>query len=127
MSGQLRFGWVVGESAATKTSGDIVASGGTVEDARPHTTPGGGVADFEPLTMIVAVMAVVALAERIHAFVKDIHHNGLIIDKRTDPITIMEHPSSDRGKVLVIGADGESTFDLDDRPDLTDLLAQHLR
>jgi len=68
----------------------------------------------------VCSLAVAFLAERLSRFAKGLRHGGLIIDLRTDPVTVREEKSLDFGTVYVVSKDGLRQIS---KPESSDLLA----
>lgn len=128
-NGEVRFEWVVPDSASVATRGDLAGAGAALEGVdRPFAPPPEQEMDyaeaaFEPLIVIVGLIGLVHLAKQVLSFVKDTRHGGLIVDVRTESVQIRPHPSLDRGEILVLSPDGTQLFRRDAGPDLATLIS----
>ena len=124
MNDQVSFNWAVGASQREFLATDLTSQGAALADEPRRFEPPAkdkaayAQAAFEPLTVIAGAMGLMMLIERVAAFVKDLRHDGLIVDVRHDPIDIRPHPSLDRGQVLVVTDDGVEHFDASRHADL---------
>ena len=122
----IRIRWTLPASQVSAEREALLRAGGIVEteqrfepsdeerDRHAH-------AQFEPLTTsVVCSIACTYLAERLTRLVKGLNHGGLIIDLRTDPITVREEGALDYGAVYVVSKTGVQQVS---RPNSTDILA----
>lgn len=127
--GAVRFNWATRESTAATTRAELAQAGAELQSGnQPFTPPTGEEGDysgpaFEPLTVIAGVMGLSYLARQVLTFVKDVRHDGLIVDARTDPIDVRPNPALDRGQLLVITDTEAKLFEQDRLPDLSALIA----
>jgi hypothetical protein len=125
IEGPIRITWRLPASQVSTEREALLRAGGVVEteqrfepsdeerDRQAH-------AQFEPLTIVVCSIACTYLAERLTRLVKGLSHGGLIIDLRTDPITVREEGALDYGTVYVVSKAGVQQVS---RPNSTDILA----
>ena len=110
------FEWVAPASKIRETRTLLEDDGAQLSsESRPFVPPKEELDDyssaaFDPLTIIVGTMALVAIAERVASLVKDARHDGLIVDARTQELQIRPHPALDRGTALVITSQGAQQF-----------------
>jgi len=121
----LRIAWILPASQVRREVDAVKRGGGAVESEQEFQ-PSDEERDkyahaaFEPLTIVVCSLAVAFLAERLSRFAKGLRHGGLIIDLRTDPVTVREEKSLDFGTVYVVSKDGLRQIS---KPESSDLLA----
>lgn len=127
------FTWAVSSSQWEPLFAELSADGADLQahprpfEPPPQEKPAYAQAAFEPLTVIAGAMGLMLLIERVAAFVKDLRHDGLIIDVRRDPIDIRPHPSLDRGVVLVVTDHGVEHFVASSHPDLVAPISAFLK
>src|SRR5262249_46627686 len=121
----VRIAWRLPTSQVPAELDSLVRAGGVVEkeqgfepsdeerDRYAHS-------QFEPLSIVVFSVACIYLAERLTRLVKGLSHGGLIIDLRTDPITVREESALDYATVYVVSKAGVQQIS---RPDSMDILA----
>ncbi|UCG70590.1 MAG: hypothetical protein JSV09_06115, partial [Thermoplasmata archaeon] len=59
---------------------------------------------FEPITMIMGAISLILLTERVVKFIKNVKHDGLIVEYKNGNYVCKENSSLDRGTVLVLGS-----------------------
>src|SRR5262245_14853272 len=127
MAGErLRIAWILPASRVRGEVEDLKKEGGVVESEQefePNDEERDRYAHaaFEPLTVVVCSLAAGFLAERLSRFAKSLRHGGLIIDLRTDPVTVREEHALDFGTAYVVNKEGLLTQI--SKPESTDLLA----
>lgn len=107
----LRIKWILPASRVRAEVAAIANGEGVVESEQPFKPSDEdrdkyAHAAFEPLTVLVCSFALAFLAERVSRFVRSLSHGGLIIDLRTDPVTVREERALDQGTVYVVSKEG---------------------
>ncbi|MEF8733646.1 MAG: hypothetical protein V5B40_17570 [Candidatus Accumulibacter meliphilus] len=117
----IAFEWVVSESQLSEQVTAIEVDGGTVEDSGVPFRPGPGeeadyqAANFEPLTVIVAVASIAFIAQVVHKMMRD--HNvrgGTIVDTRSGKLRIRPVPTMATGRLVIVENAGTTIFDKDE-------------
>lgn len=117
MSETINFELALPNSGAEAERAAIEAAGGKIERAASFEPPRNEIdaysrAHFEPMTAIFATAALVVLAERIVALIKEVSYPGLIAEMRDGRWHVRTNPSLRHGKVLVLGQSGAKSLDL---------------
>ena len=114
--GDVRFEWVIPFDQANLHRDDLDKRGAKLEANRDFI-PSADEKDtyahsaFGPLVVIAGVVAAAYLVDKVIGWVRSRQNHGLIIDARSGGLSIKEHPSLDRGTVLVMSASGAQRFD----------------
>ena len=131
---KVNFEWAVRRSELEETSNGLLAKGALLEsEARSFVPPTIEQDDyshsaFEPMLVIVGVVAVSFLIERIVNIIKDVKHSGLIIDARSDTLIVREQPSLNRGTAIVLLPDGKvEEVDGSSQIDIASVLSELLK
>ncbi|WP_067719515.1 hypothetical protein [Nocardia yamanashiensis] len=80
-------------------------------------------AGFEPITTLLVVAAVGAVASALRSLYADARYRGVLIDMTKSPVEVREMPGWDRNQVLVITAAGPQFHQFADDDHLDKLLA----
>jgi hypothetical protein len=123
--GRLRIAWILPASRVRAEVAAIPDGEGVVESEQPFKPSAKELgqyahAAFEPLTVLVCSFALAFLAERLSRFVRSLRHGGLIVDLRTDPVTVREERALDQGTVYVVSETGLQEIS---KPKALDILA----
>ena len=94
----------------------VVESGGEAQIPPPRE-PG-----FAFIPIVLGAIAIVGLAKAVKSFVDDLG-KGVVVDVRTDPVTIRKDGKLPSGVVLVIDKDGETKLEQPDHESLADIIA----
>lgn len=131
MADEVAFRWGVPVSDVAEQRRLLEEAGAKqVDEAEPGKDELGeeyGHAAFEPVTMIIGVVSVVALARQILRFVNDARRSGFVIDTRGGELRILPEASLDRQTIVVVEDDGTKLLEPARHEELADLLTAALK
>jgi hypothetical protein len=116
MNDAVKFEWVM---FATEAEQELIAlkkEGASIEKPPERYEPTDpeeidefAHAAFEPLTILIGVVALICLIERVVLAVKNLKFGGVVIEVRTDGTTkIIPSPALDRGTIVVVSPGQEA-------------------
>lgn len=122
------FEWAVPSSSLDASRAALAQANARVDPAaRPFVPPPEERdlyvdAAFEPLLILTGVAAAGALVDLVIGSVKRVKHSGILVDTRGGKLTIHEHPTLERGTVMVFSEQGAQEFDTRKQADYVGLL-----
>jgi hypothetical protein len=127
MAEEMRFRWALPVSQAADEQ-SLLKQAGARLDAPQKFVPPSDERDlymhpgFEPLTVLLGVIAIDYLVQRIEDRIRDRHRRGIVIDAMGDEVEIRPTPALDPGEVLVLTKSGAQQFDFSRRVDAIALI-----
>ena len=124
------FKWLSSESLALDVVEELRSSGVDVDPATfgppgPEDLPDDDDAAFEPLLLIAGAAAIAHLAKTLSRIVRDHRHGGVVVDARTEPLTIREGVRGvDSGTIVVVNTEGPQVFNRPEENALRDAISR---
>jgi hypothetical protein len=128
---QVKFQWIVDNSNLDIYRAELLSLGAELEEVKPIEFSSEEIKEFEalaigPMFILAGVLSFGFLVELTMKVVRNLKHNGLIIDARGEELIIREHPALDQGSVVVVGSNKAHKFDSETSTAIKDTLKELL-
>ena len=113
MNGNIEFEWVMFESEVEPELNALVNNGASIEKREPYEPTDPEEIDelshaaFEPIMMLVGVVAATFLIEHVVQAIKNYRFGGAVVDIQNGKVKIIPTRSVDAGTIVVARPDGE--------------------
>jgi hypothetical protein len=129
----IEFRWVVSEGDRLRAVRALEADGGTVESSGETYQPGGdefvdaSQSHFEPLIVIVSLMAVARLLRQLERLWRDFRsEGGWVVDLRDGKVKLRSLPNTPREELVIVTDQGAATHRCDSGPTVRELIKDAL-